>query len=336
MPRLYRALSSLLPILALMVVIKGAYVRLSDAGLGCPDWPGCYGRLVVPKSASDLPPDNRHLAQRPLEKGKAWREMIHRYLASSLGLGILVLGIYAWRHRRLPSQPVAIPLLLMPLVLLQGLLGMWTVTLLLKPLIVISHLLGGLSILALLWWNLLTVRQPPGATTQVHGRLTGVAVLALVVLVLQLFLGGWTSANYAALACTDFPSCQGSWWPRMDFGNAFVLWRGLGVNYEYGVLETAARTAIHFSHRLWAGVTTVVILGAVSVAFSLPNRGVRRTAWCILAALTVQVALGITNVLHGLPLPVAVAHNAVAAILLLTLVTLLFNARHYQNLTTRP
>ena len=322
--RLYRFLSYLLPVLAFIVIVKGAYVRLSDAGLGCPDWPGCYGQLLVPASAADADPT--HLEARPLETGKAWREMIHRYLASGLGFGILILAFIALRNRADPAQPVLVPLLLVPLVVFQGMLGMWTVTLLLKPLVVTSHLLGGFSVLALLTWNLLAVRAASAGRLAPGRAVVSACVLALIALVGQVFLGGWTSANYAALACTDFPTCHGVWWPDMAFDEAFVLWRGLGVNYEFGVLETPARTAIHFSHRIWAVVTAVMILLAIRAARRDGGERGRRLGWCILAALAIQVTLGITNVMQGLPLPVAVMHNGVAALLMASLVTLLFFA----------
>lgn len=320
----YRFLSWLLPILALAVIVKGAYVRLSDAGLGCPDWPGCYGRLVVPESPADATPE--HLAARPLESGKAWREMIHRYLASSLGFGILLLAALAWRNRADPRQPVAVPLVLVPLVVFQGLLGMWTVTLLLKPFVVTSHLIGGMTILGLLTWNLLRVQAGAAARLAAGTSILGAALVALVALAGQIFLGGWTSANYAALACTDFPTCHASWWPEMSFREAFVLWRGLGVNYEFGVLDTPARTAIHYAHRLWALATAVAIAFALARAYRLGGGTGRRLAWCILGALAIQLTLGISNVVYGLPLPVAVMHNGMAALLLASLVTLLYFA----------
>ena len=320
----YRFLSWLLPILALTVIVKGAYVRLSDAGLGCPDWPGCYGRLLVPESAADAAPE--HLEARPLESGKAWREMIHRYLASGLGLGILALAALAWRNRKSAAQPVAVPLLLVPLVMFQGLLGMWTVTLLLKPLVVTSHLLGGMTILSLLAWNLLRVETGPGAGLTDGRPVVAAAGVALVALAGQIFLGGWTSANYAALACTDFPTCHATFWPDMAFRDAFVLWRGLGVNYEFGVLDTPARTAIHYTHRLWAVATAAAIVYAVLRARRHGGATGRRLGRCILAALVIQITLGISNVKFGLPLPVAVMHNGMAALLMVSLVTLMYYA----------
>jgi cytochrome c oxidase assembly protein subunit 15 len=319
MNKTQRYLSVLLPVLAFIVVVKGAYVRLTDAGLGCPDWPGCYGTLLVPASEGEVA-DPAKLEARPLETGKAWREMIHRYLASGLGLLILVLAFLAWQGRA--HAPATVPLLLVPLVMFQGLLGMWTVTLLLKPLVVALHLMGGFTVLALLWWNFLESRGAPRhpGTQALPAGLRSLVGVGLCLLVIQAFLGGWTSTNYAALACTDFPRCHGEWWPQMDFGNGFTLWRGLGVNYEFGVLDTPARTAIHFTHRLGAAVVSAVLLAVVFKSLRLRAGG--RIAWCILALLLAQVSLGITNVIRGLPLPVAVLHNGVAALLLLSLVTL--------------
>jgi len=328
-----RALSWLLPLLAFAVIVFGAYVRLSDAGLGCPDWPGCYGHLTVPEHAPDIHLDDPSWSDRPLESGKAWREMVHRYLASTLGLGIVVLAVLTFRGRGLePTTPVTY--LLVPMVVFQGLLGMWTVTLLLKPLVVSAHLLGGLATLGLLWWQLL-VREGVTPVQALPRDLPFLALLALAALVGQIFLGGWTSANYAALACTDFPTCQGAWWPTVDFEEAFVLWRGLGINYEFGVLETPARTAIHVTHRLGAVVAAILVTWAACRALAVPAAAIRRTAWCIIGVLALQLALGITNVVAGLPLPNAVAHNGGAALLLLTVITLVRLTRAPRT-TTRP
>jgi heme a synthase len=321
----FRLLSTLLPAVALVVIVFGAYVRLSDAGLGCPDWPGCYGQLTVPRAGAEVHLDDPAWSTRPLESGKAWREMIHRYLASSLGLGIVVLAFVARNSARQGRSNLAV-YGLVPLVVFQGVLGMWTVTLLLKPLVVSAHLLGGLATLALLWWNFLDM-GPPSTTPGDYATLRKIAWAATTILVIQIFLGGWTSANYAALACTDFPTCQGRWWPNTDFGEAFVLWRGLGINYEFGILDTPARTAIHVAHRLGAAVAAAAVLGAGLSALGCVSARLRRVGWCILAALVFQLVMGVSNVMGGLPLPVAVAHNAGAAALLLTLITLLHATR---------
>lgn len=298
-------------VLALLVVTVGAYVRLTDAGLGCPDWPGCYGRLVVPDHETAA--QHEDYAGRPLEQGKAWREMIHRYLASTLGLVCVALAVMAWRNRRDPAQSVRAPVALVGLIVFQGLLGMWTVTHLVNPPIVVAHLFGGLATLALLAflgrWRSASFPAP-------SPRLKLLGVAAAVALVLQIALGGWTSANYAALACPDFPTCQTQWWPAVaDFEDGFVLWRGLGVNYEGGVLDHPARVAIHFTHRLGAIVAALAIalLGIALVRAA----ATRLDGAAVLAALVLQLCLGVSIVVFGVPLAVAVAHNGTAALLLL-------------------
>jgi cytochrome c oxidase assembly protein subunit 15 len=322
----FAALAAATALLALAVILLGAYVRLSDAGLGCPDWPGCYGRLAVPADTQAVAAANAAFPQRPLETAKAWKEMLHRYLAGSLGLAILMLTLVAWRWRRSAGLPAGTASLLLALVGAQALLGMWTVTLLVKPLIVTAHLLGGMSTLALLWWLALRQGRPQtlGLTPELR-RLRPWVWGGLLLVLGQLLLGGWTSSNYAALACTQFPHCHGDqWWPAPDFAEAFVLWRGLGRSYEFGVLSADARTAIHLSHRLGA-LLLLLYLGGLALRLrsqALPSL-YRHLGLVLLGLLLVQIGLGLTNVLAQLPLPVAVAHNGGAALLLLTLVTLL-------------
>jgi cytochrome c oxidase assembly protein subunit 15 len=313
-------------VLAFTVVILGAYTRLSDAGLGCPDWPGCYGRISVPEQDREIDHANALYPDRPLHRGKAWREMAHRYAAGTLGLVILALAVVAWHRRRDPGQPVIIPMLLLGLVVFQALLGMWTVTWLLKPIVVTTHLLGGLAILALLFW-LVAGALLPGTGSAARGLLPWIAA-GLLVLILQIFLGGWTSANYAAVICPEFPACRGGeFWPNPDFREAFIFWRGLGIDYEGGVLGVEARTAVHLAHRVGA-LTTVLLLGAVAArAWAERATPVRAIAACMLALLCTQAGLGIANVLMVRPLPVAVAHNAGAALLLLALIALLRAAK---------
>lgn len=326
-------LSCLTLVLALAVVLLGAYVRLSDAGLGCPDWPGCYGHLAVPHAAAKINAVNEAWPERPLEAPKAWKEMLHRYLAGILGLLVLALAVLAWRARRTPGHPLALPMLLLALVIFQAALGMWTVTLLLKPAIVSAHLLGGMATLALLL--LLVLRSGAHLRAVPAGRAAALragAVAALVLLALQIFLGAWTSSNYAALACPDFPTCQGRWWPETEFGEAFTLWRGLGVNYEYGVLENTPRLTVHFAHRLGAMITMLAML-TLAAWVLLRERApeLRRLAVLLLAAVLVQVSLGIAIVLLHLPLPLAVAHNGGAALLLLVLVAMTHTAFHARS-----
>jgi cytochrome c oxidase assembly protein subunit 15 len=300
-------------VLAFIVVFVGAWVRLTDAGLGCPDWPGCYGQLFLPESAVEQAELAAVYPERPLDVGKAWREMIHRYLATTLGLVCVALASLAWLNRRDPGQPRRLPFVLLGVVIFQGLLGMWTVTLLLTPAIVMAHLLGGLTTLGLLSW-LSRWRSRPAGAVAVSGVL---ALAGAIVLVLQISLGGWTSANYAALACPDFPTCQTRWWPPvMDYREGFVLWRGLGIDYEGGVLDNPARVAIHFTHRLGAIVAALMI---GFLGFRMSRQPVTRPdGIAILVVLAAQLLLGVSVVIFGVPLAVAVGHNAVAALLLLT------------------
>lgn len=322
----FAAAAAFTTLLALLVVTFGAYVRLSDAGLGCPDWPGCYGLVSAPSTAQAIDAANEAFPQRPVETAKAWKEMVHRYLAGALGVLILLLAGLAWRDRNRYGIQVGLPSLLLALVIFQALLGMWTVTLLVKPAIVTAHLLGGLATLGLLWW--LALREGRWWQAPLKPRMPRLRPWAwsgLVLLLAQIALGGWTSTNYAALACTEFPTCHGGqWWPDADFQEGFILWRGLGVNYEYGVLDSAARTAIHLTHRVGA---LLVFLYLGVLALILIRRGgtgvYRNIAYVILVTLLLQVGLGIANVLSHLALPVAVAHNGGAALLLLSLVTLL-------------
>jgi len=322
-------------LLALAVVGLGAYVRLSAAGLGCPDWPGCYGQLT--------PAGAEHRAQatypaRPFEAGKAWREMAHRYAAGTLGLLILFIAALALlaRGRVGASTPYALGLL--GLVIVQALLGMLTVTWQLKPLIVTLHLLCGLATLGLLWWLVLSLPLTPWSSAAVRApahRMSGggaqplaaarrLVVLALAALAVQIFLGGWTSSNYAAIACPDLPTCQGVLWPRADFRHAFVLWRGVNLNYEGGVLAEPARVAIHLTHRLMALAASAALLGAAG--FVLKTRSLaaaHSSAWAVLGALALQLTIAVSMVRHGFPLWLATAHNLGAALLLLATLALL-------------
>ncbi|MCU7845985.1 MAG: COX15/CtaA family protein [Candidatus Thiodiazotropha sp. (ex Monitilora ramsayi)] len=319
-------------LLALSVVLLGAYVRLSDAGLGCPDWPGCYGKLVVPEATEAFQRDNGGYS-RPLHVGKAWKEMIHRYLAGSLGIAIFALALLAWLNRKSTQQPLLLPTLLLILVIFQAALGMWTVTLQVKPAIVTAHLLGGFATFVLLWLLALRLRPvDPLHTLSTSPSLRRLVLISLFVLILQITLGGWTSTNYAALGCSEFPTCyDNQWWPEMDFKEAFVLWRGLGINYEFGVLENDARTAIHMTHRIGALVTFVVLcLLAIRLRKKTEVGRLRQIGGLLLLLLLTQIGLGITNVLGHLPLPVAVAHNGGAALLLATLVTMIWISRRHE------
>ncbi len=310
-------------LLALIVVLLGAYTRLTHAGLGCPDWPGCYGFISVPKSEAQLAHAELHFPDAPVEAHKGWNEMIHRYFAGTLGLLISVLAGRAWVNRRHPGQPVKLPLFLLAVVIAQAAFGMWTVTLKLWPQVVTGHLLGGFATLSLLF--LLTLRLSgvlPALT--VPKRLQYWATAGLLLVIGQIALGGWVSSNYAAVACIDFPTCHGQWLPPADFANGFHLTQHIGPNYLGGQLDSDARTAIHLTHRIGALLVTVVLLG---LAWQLKAVGMTRLAGLLLIALAAQITLGISNVLFHLPLPVAVAHNAGGAALLLTLVLVNYHAR---------
>jgi cytochrome c oxidase assembly protein subunit 15 len=312
--------------LALVVVVLGAFVRLSDAGLGCPDWPGCYGHIDVPKTQQEVQLANTAYPDSPVEAAKAWKEMIHRYFAGTLGLLVFIMAILAIRNRRAEKQQLFVPVFLVGLVIFQALLGMWTVTIKLNPTIVMSHLMGGLATLSLLWWvslrqgGLLVQRLPD---TDDYSRLRRMALIGLVIVILQIMLGGWTSANYAALHCPDFPTCQGQWIPNLDFNEAFTLWHGTEQNFEGGIMDNDARVTIHFIHRVMA-LVTFVYLGALALSLLFNQRfsPLRKFGVALSVVLVAQVVLGISNVLFSLPLLVAVGHNAGAALLLLTMVTL--------------
>ncbi len=358
-------------LLALGIVVFGAFVRLSNAGLSCPDWPTCYGRATWPVQAHEIVTANATF-ERAVETHKAWREQVHRHLAASLGVLILVLTLIAVRRRRLGVATVAvaaalvagsIPLYIaqhygaagalavagelllltsairwsnsdyarlatftLMVVVFQAVLGMWTVTWLLKPLVVMSHLLGGMLTFSLLTWMAWATTPGTELVQGVAPKLRRLLWIGLVLLVAQIALGGWTSSNYAALACgNDFPMCLGQWWPAHDFREAFVLWRGIGVDYEGGVLDGPARVAIQRAHR---GLAVLVFGHLLMVAIRMiATHGLRY--WGVILGLLIcaQVALGISNVVYSLPLWVATAHTAGAAALLFVIVGLLARLR---------
>ncbi|GAB4353013.1 MAG: COX15/CtaA family protein [Gammaproteobacteria bacterium] len=314
-------------LLAFVVVVVGAYVRLSNAGLGCPDWPGCYGELTVPSGEEGVHRAQALYPDRPLEAHKAWKEMAHRYLAGTLALLIFWIAFQALRRPGgLAGRYRALPLGIAALVVFQALLGMWTVTWKLQPLVVVTHLLGGLATLGLL--VLLSARLGAAARhregSKAAARLRPLAWLALALLVIQVALGGWTSSNYAVYACPDFPTCQGAWWPEMDFAEGFTLWREIGPDYEGGILDAPARTAIHQTHRIGAVVVTILLLLLVVRTFRLhTGRALRCAATALGLLVLIQFSLGVTIAVFTLPLPAAAAHNGVAAALVATLVFVL-------------
>lgn len=284
-------------LLALSVILLGAYTRLKDAGLGCPDWPGCYGQLLAPSTHEEITAANAAFPGNPVDVGKAQTEMTHRYFAQALGSFILIFAMLAYWKRKVLKLPLWLPGLLVGLVLFQGLLGMWTVTFRLLPIVVVSHLLGGFCTLALLWLCWLYLRYTP--LQNAPAALLPLTRLTLIVLLAQIILGGLTSANYAALICGGFPLCQNQWWPT------------------HGEIKTT----IHLMHRLGALLT--LSLGAV-LSFYLWQSHLRKLSMVLGTLLLIQICLGISNVIFYLPLPVAVAHNGIGALLLLTLVTIHF------------
>lgn len=379
-----RVLAWVACVLAFFLIMYGSFVRLSNAGLSCPDWPTCYGRITWPVKPAAVAKADKAFPNRPVETHKAWREQTHRFAAGTLGLlvlaealvatfatrrrlalviaAVLLIGIgipmYMARNYVTASVLAAIgealllgvaflwrgsgwrriAVLALAVVCFQALLGMWTVTWLLKPIVVSGHLLGGMATFALLAW--IAWRQGGqvhfSESLQTSSRviksepdpvLLPAAVIGVVLLACQIFLGGWTSSNYAALACgiggSAFPTCLGQWWPAMDFHQGFILWRGIGVDFQGGILDAAARTAIQMVHRFGAAVVFVYVLW---LAHKAGRAGLRWHAIALAVLLLAQVALGISNVMLGLPLAIAVAHTGGAALLLFALVTLLARA----------
>ncbi len=318
--RYFKGLVLAATLLALCVVSLGAYVRLTDAGLGCPDWPGCYGTLTVPQSEAAILQAQTTYPNSSVEVGKAWREMAHRYLAGTLGLFVLLIFVLGWKARNeIKSSPYTSSFLLL-LIGFQAMLGMWTVTMLLKPAIVSGHLLGGMSTLALLSWLAHRHWGYYSDSIVTCQRLRLAIRLALVLLFMQIFLGGWTSTNYAALACTDFPTCHGAWVPDMDFSDAFHMVRELGLSKDGSTLSLASLTAIQWTHRVGA-LVSFIYLGALGLT-TLKYWQLQRWSFLLLVALITQIALGISNLVLHLPLVLAVAHNFTAALLVIIVVVL--------------
>ncbi|WP_346838321.1 COX15/CtaA family protein [Microbulbifer sp. SAOS-129_SWC] len=322
-------------LLAIAVVVLGAFTRLSDAGLGCPDWPGCYGHLTWPDEAHEIASANAAFPQSPVATDKTWPEMVHRYFAGTLLLLVAGLTVLAWRRRG--QRGFKQTHFLLALILLQAAFGMWTVTLKLWPQVVTAHLLGGMATLAMLWLTVERLRNRgrfiPAHEFRALQKLRPLAFATVVAVGLQIALGGWTSSNYAALACADFPTCHSQWWPQADFTQGFNIAQHIGPNYLGGALENQARTAIHITHRIGALVVSVLVLTLAALAW---RAGSRRWAVGLAAVLALQVCLGIANVVLFLPLPVAVAHNACAALLLLGLLTFCYRIQTAQPAAGNP
>ncbi len=384
--RHFHRLAWLAVALAFCVIVFGAFVRLSDAGLSCPDWPTCYGHAAWPTQSQDVAQANRAFPMRPYENSKAWREQVHRMLAGSLGALVLVIALAAVRRRprgmaiviaasvlvagsiplyihgaypaagalatlgevlliadamtwsntsMAPPDSARLAALTLAMVIFQALLGMWTVTWLVMPVVVMGHLLGGLATFALL--TAMAWRATPEGRLTLAGavRLRALLWIGLGLLILQIALGGWTSTNYAAWACgADFPKCLDQWWPASDFRQAFVLWRGFGVDYSRNRLDPSALVAIQMTHRIVALLVFGHFTGVGIRLLRTP--GLRFWGSALLVLLVAQIALGISNVMFALPLPIAIAHNAGAALLLFVVVSLLARLREPDDTALAP
>ncbi|WP_105215249.1 COX15/CtaA family protein [Pseudoalteromonas sp. T1lg22] len=323
MTKNYKFLVLTTALLAVLVVGLGAYTRLSDAGLGCPDWPGCYGFLTVPDKAHEIAAVEENFPGMEVDQGKALKEMVHRYFAGTLGLLILAIALYAWRYGKQVRMPVRLPMVLVLLVIFQAMLGMWTVTMNLQPLVVMGHLLGGFSIASLLWLLYLRnhSRPVPGGDPGAKS-LQGWSMAALSMVVVQIALGGWLAANYAAAHCVGFPLCEGS--EAFSLAEVFHLPME-HANYEYGVLSYESRMSIHLLHRFGALMTLLIVGAAMWRVYKAAySRTIKNAALAVGAALAAQLTLGVALIYLQIPLLMALAHNLMALLLLLTLVRLCY------------
>lgn len=321
-------LAGVICVLAWVVILLGAYARLKDAGLGCPDWPLCYGQLSVPQTQDQLKAAKAAYPQQPVEAAKAWPEMVHRYFVGALGSFILLLGMIAYRQRRRDNTVFLLWLTTIAVVLFQALLGKWTVTWKLLPTVVMGHLVGGFTLLALLWLIFLHINDAGKPPITHHAiSLKPWAIVGLILVILQIMLGGWTSANYAALICPDFPRCHGQWIPSLSLSSAFHFLTPIGQNFQGGVLSESARMTIQFFHRLGALLVFFYVSGLSVCCLLTKISRLRRLGAVLLILLITQVILGICNIELLLPIGIAVAHNGVAALLLLGMVTLLYALR---------
>ncbi|MFJ1268913.1 heme A synthase [Legionella lytica] len=317
-------------LLSLLVVMLGAYTRLTDAGLGCPDWPGCYGRMVLPSAASSLQQAQTTFPQIPIESRKAWTEMVHRYAAGTLGLLIFYIGFSMLRKRLQGANlPWHLPAALLVLVVFQAALGMWTVTLKLLPVVVMGHLLGGMLIVACLSRLRFQVSSLKGEDLpQWRPWLR----LAVIIVFFQIALGGWVSSNYAGISCVGFPLCNGDWLPELHFAQGFNLFSPVGANYQGGLLDHEVRVTIQFIHRIGAVLTAVYVLTlALLMMLNVRFKYLKGAAFVMFILVLVQFTLGILNVVYLLPISVAVAHNGVAALLLATVFSSLHLTRKGQE-----
>ena len=316
--------------LTLVVISLGAWVRLTDAGLGCPDWPGCYGLLTTPDTVDELAKAKENYPNASIDVGKAWREMLHRYVAGILGLYVFFITYISIKYSK---QNYILPVSISILIVIQAIMGMLTVTMLVKPTVVTTHLFFGMLTATLLFinglkysgLNLLQDKLPVYAISAI--------VLTWVLLVIQILLGGWTSTNYASLACTDFPKCLDQWYPKeMVFDKAFNIFNLPDINYEGGFLAYGAKVAVHYIHRVTALVLSISFLLTLVIIFKLKNHAfLKKIISFSLVFFVLQIILGISNVIYSLPLNIAVWHTMNAAILL----ALLSGALYYSLISFR-
>lgn len=317
-------------LLTFFVIVLGAYTRLKDAGLGCPDWPGCYGQITAPSNSTEIVNAEAKYPSSPVDTSKARIEMTHRYFAGTLG--ILILGLFISALRK--KENLTLPSILLLLVIFQAALGMWTVTLKLLPIVVMGHLLGGLSILAVLSLYKLNIKHPKEHNSIITDfyaarRVKILATISLFVFIFQIFLGGWTSANYAALTCYDFPYCQGTLFPELNFSKAFNLLGGIGLEKPHLYMENVAKVTIHMLHRFFAVIFLCLTIANVYLSLKANeySKKVKLLSIKILSLTIIQVLLGIGNIIFTLSIHVATTHNAIAAIILIALVSYNFHVR---------
>jgi heme a synthase len=325
----YRKLVWVTLFLTFDLIMFGAFTRLTDSGLGCPDWPGCYGHANPFAAHAEISAAEAAMPTGPVTVVKAWIEMIHRYLAMAVGVLIIAITIAAWRRWRATrsgeqTRSPWLPTSLLVFVCLQGAFGAWTVTMKLQPVIVTIHLLLGIGLLALLGW-LAAGQQASSPLSPAVAALRGPAAVALLLVFVQIALGGWVSTNYATLACEDFPLCHGQVLPQMDFEHGFTLWRELGMTASGDYLPFAALTAIHWTHRVFAFVLIAFVGWVALRAFRL--NGTRKVARWILIVMAVQFLTGMSTIFLKWPLALAVMHNGGAALLALLVVMLNYKTR---------
>tara|TARA_B100001996_G_scaffold380919_1_gene369331 strand:- start:4914 stop:5909 length:996 start_codon:yes stop_codon:yes gene_type:complete len=323
-----RNLSFFGAIFTLVVISIGAWVRLTYAGLGCPDWPGCYGILGTPDTMSEIAKAKELYPNAIIDSGKAWREMLHRYLAGMLGLYVFFISFLTFKYVK--NINIYLPISLVLLIIIQSLLGMLTVTELVKPTIVTMHLLFGMITASLLLWNGLKISEQKG----LHNKPINIYILiCALALTLQIILGGWTSTNYASLACTDFPKCTEEWWPSdMNFIEGFTIINLPDVNYETNQIDYKSKLAIHFTHRLGALILTFLFIGLFLYLFIIQNSIIlKKIGIFVLVFFVIQILLGISNILFSLPITIAVMHTVNACILLMSMIILLFYSTYNEK-----